>query len=243
MPQPTIAALVPMRHSSERLPGKNWRPFGGRPLFHWIIRTLLDVPEITTIAVDTDSPVIADDCASAFPTVRIIERPEHLRAGTVPMNDVILHDIAQVPADLYLQTHSTNPLLRAPTIRAAIRRFVEGRATNDSLFGVTRMQTRLYDAHAKPINHDPAILLRTQDLPPVYEENSNIYLFTESLLRRTGTRIGNNPILFEIDRLEAIDIDDDAGWRLAEAVLAATPLDDRPPAARDHQPTAARHAR
>ena len=28
------------------------------------------------------------------------------------MNDILLHDVAQVDADLYLQTHSTNPLLR-----------------------------------------------------------------------------------------------------------------------------------
>src|SRR4051812_43523096 len=101
-----------MRHSSERVKGKNYRPLGGRPLFHHIVQTLLSVPEIDGVVIDTDSDLIAQDTAEAFPTVRVIERPEHLRAGETPMNDVLLHSTEMVPADLYLQTHSTNPLLR-----------------------------------------------------------------------------------------------------------------------------------
>ena len=74
------------------------------------------------VVVDTDSPVIMDGLQRDYPQVRVIERPEHLRADTIPMNEILLHDTAQVPADLYLQTHSTNPLLRAETISAAIQR-------------------------------------------------------------------------------------------------------------------------
>ena len=90
--------------------------------------------------------------------------------------------------------------------------------TNDSLFSVTRLQTRLYDALGKPINHDPSVLLRTQDLPPVYEENSNLYLFTADTLRERGNRIGERPLLFEIDALEATDIDDETQFTLAQAL-------------------------
>ncbi len=109
---PKIAALVPMRHSSERVPGKNYRPCGGQPLFHHILQTLLATSEIETIVVDTDSEVITADLKENFPSVGMLARPEHLRAGTVPMNEVLLHDTAQVQADFYLQTHSTNPLLK-----------------------------------------------------------------------------------------------------------------------------------
>lgn len=219
--RPTIAALVPMRHSSERVQGKNYREFCGKPLFHHILSTLGRCPSISVIVVDTDSPVIAEQCASEFPNVRVVERPQHLRSGTVPMNDVLLHDIGLVRADWYLQTHSTNPLLREQTIEQAIGRMFSSQSLHDSLFGVTRWQTRLYDANARPLNHDPAKLLRTQDLPPVFEENSNMYLFTADMLRRTGSRIGQRPILFEIDRLESVDIDDEAGWELAEALWFA----------------------
>ena len=90
----------------------------------------------------------------------------------------------------------------------------------DSLFSVTRWQTRLYDADGRAINHDPEVLLRTQDLPPVYEENSNLYLFTRESLQRRKHRIGERPLLFEVDRLEAVDIDDEAGWAVAEALAS-----------------------
>jgi CMP-N-acetylneuraminic acid synthetase len=210
-----IAALVPMRHSSERVKGKNYRDFAGKPLFHHIISTLLGCPYITTVCIDTDSPLIIADARKTFPTVRILLRPEHLRCGDTSMNVVLTNSIAQMEADWYLQTHSTNPLLRTETITRAINTLLSS-PEHDSLFGVTRLQTRLYDAVGKPINHSPNVLLRTQDLPPVYEENSNLYLFTKESFMRSSNRIGSNPILFEIERDEAWDIDEEVDFRIAE---------------------------
>ncbi len=128
----TIVALVPMRHHSERVPGKNYRPLAGKPLFHHILDTLLQCPEISRVAIDTDSPNIMDSLCKDYPQVLIIERPEHLRADTTPMNEVLLHDTAQIPADLYLQTHSTNPLLRPQTISRAIQALVSQYPAYDS---------------------------------------------------------------------------------------------------------------
>lgn len=219
MPLDRVVALVPMRHDSERVPGKNYRPLAGVPLFQHVVRALLEVDEVGEVVIDTDSPTVADQCADVFPErVRVIPRPEHLRDGSIPMNDVLLHDVSQAQADLYLQTHSTNPFLRPGTIRRAIATLRDAWPERDSLFSVTRLQTRLYDEHGKPINHDPSVLLRTQDLPPVFEENSNLYLFTAETLRERKNRIGERPVLFEIDALEATDIDDETGFRLAEAL-------------------------
>ena len=216
----SIAAIVPMRHDSERVRGKNYRPLGGRPLFHHIVETLLAVPAITTVVIDTDSDLIKDDALQHFPAVRLIDRPERLRGGMVPMNDVLLHDVQEVAADLYLQTHSTNPLLRPATVSAAIERYLADPAS-DSLFGVTRLQTRLWNADGEPINHDSSVLLRTQDLPPVFEENSCVYLFTREILERRGNRIGDRPLLFEIPRDEAWDIDEEIDWQVVEALYAS----------------------
>jgi len=219
--RPRIVALVPMRHTSERVPGKNYRQLGGRPLYHHIVEALRSCPEVDEIVIDTDSEQIKADAAASFPQVTVFERPEHLRDGTVPMNDVLLHDVGRVPADLYLQTHSTNPLLRATTISAAIKRFTDERADHDSLFGVSRLQTRLWKADGSALNHDPAVLLRTQDLEPVFEENSCIYLFTGDLLRERGTRIGARPLLYEIPRDEAWDIDEEIDFQVASALFEA----------------------
>jgi len=215
-----IAALVPMRHHSVRVPMKNYRLLAGKPLYQHIIATLLQCPEISEVAVDTDSPVVMDGLRADFPGVRILERPEHLTADTVPMNEILMYDTDQVTADFYLQTHSTNPLLRPESISRAIRLFLEGYPTYDSLFSVTRVQSRFWDALARPVNHNPAILLRTQDLPPLYEENSCLYLFSRSTLEMHRTRIGERPYLFEIEKTEAQDIDEESDFLIADLLLA-----------------------
>lgn len=216
-----LAALVPMRHHSQRVPGKNYRPLAGKPLFQHILETLNAVPEIDTVIVDTDSEPVMDGVRRLFPTVNLIPRPEHLRADDVPMNDILLYDTAQVQADFYLQTHSTNPLLKAETISRAIQSFLTNLPTYDSLFSVTRLQTRLYWQDGRAINHNPLELIQTQDLPPVYEENSCIYLFTRENLERKKHRIGDSPLMFEIPRLEAIDIDEESDFQLADLLMQA----------------------
>jgi len=210
-----IASFVPMRHSSDRVPQKNYRPFAGKPLYHHIIQTLLNCPQIDQVCIDTDSPFILEDAPKYFPEVKLLVRPEHLRAGEISMNKVLLNATSQVEADIYLQTHSTNPLLRSETVSKAINQFLNS-PDADSLFGVTRLQTRLYDAQGKAVNHDRNVLLRTQDLPPIYEENSNIYLFKLEVLQQRKNRIGKQPIMFEIDRDEAWDIDEEVDFQIAE---------------------------
>ncbi len=221
MPEPRIAAFVPMRHSSERVKGKNYRPLGGRPLFHHVVESLFACPHIDEVVIDTDSDHIAADAREAFPEVRIIMRPEGIRGGDVPMNTVLLHDVSQVPADLYVQTHSTNPLLRGETITRAIEAFLGAGERYDSLFTVTPLRTRLYTAEGRAINHDPAVLLRTQDLPPVMEENSCLYVFTGDTLRDRGSRIGEHPLLYQLTPEEAWDIDEEIDWTVAEVLYAA----------------------
>ncbi|MGA8894204.1 MAG: acylneuraminate cytidylyltransferase family protein [Planktothrix agardhii] len=216
MSSPKIVAFVPMRHNSERVPGKNYRDFAGQPLYHCVVKNLLACPLISQVVIDTDSPTIQEDAARHFPQVKLLERPAHLRAGTTPMNDVLLNSVEQVKADFYLQTHSTNPLLRAETITDAVEKFLNNYPMYDSLFGVTRLQTRLWDSLARAVNHNPAILLRTQDLPPIYEENSCLYLFTREILESKHNRIGDRPFMFEIERLQAVDIDEELDFKVAE---------------------------
>jgi len=214
--KPRFAALVPMRHSSERVPGKNYRCFAGRPLYHHVIETLRSSGCFETIVIDTDSLFIKTDAEEFFPDVVVLDRPQHLRDGSIPMNDVLLHTTGRIDADYYLQTHSTNPLLTAATVNRAVSTFLDHQNTNDSLFSVKRLQTRLWDASGRPLNHDPDKLIRTQDLPPVFEENSCIYLFSRQTLQKRGNRIGAHPLLFEMDTFESWDIDEESDFRLAE---------------------------
>jgi CMP-N-acetylneuraminic acid synthetase len=211
-----IIAVVPMLHTSERVPGKNFRSFAGCPLYHHIIRTLLSCSSLARVVIDTDSPTIREGAAQAFPQVEVLERAAHLRGGAVPMNDVLVEDIRRLDGDVYLQTHSTNPLLTTATVERAIHAFLDSLGHHDSLFSVTPRQARFWTTTGQPVNHDPSRLLRTQDLPPLLEENSSLYLFRgEDLLRRRN-RIGERPLMFEIDARESWDIDDEIDFQIAE---------------------------
>jgi CMP-N-acetylneuraminic acid synthetase len=215
----TFAALVPMRHHSQRVPGKNYRPLAGKPLYQHIITSLLAVPEISTVVVDTDSEQVMDGLRRDFPKVVILVRPEHLREDTIPMNEILLYDTSRVQADYYLQTHSTNPLLRTRTISRAVQTFLADYPAHDSLFSVTRLQSRLYDQYGHALNHDPNILLQTQNLPPVYEENSCIYIFTRENLERRRNRLGEHPLMFEMDADEAWDIDEELDFAITDFLM------------------------
>ena len=216
-----VIALVPMRHHSQRVPGKNYRELAGKPLYQHIIETLLAVPEVNEIVVDTDSDPVINGLRENFPQVKIVNRPEHLRADDVPMNEILIYDTGEYPVDFYLQTHSTNPLLRAETISRAIQAFHANYPKLDSLFSVTRWQTRLYFQDGRAINHDPRELIQTQDLPPVYEENSCMYIFTRENLLAKRHRISDHPLMFEIPRLEAVDIDEEADFQIADLLMRA----------------------
>jgi CMP-N-acetylneuraminic acid synthetase len=208
-----------MRHHSQRVPGKNYRPLGGKPLFHHVISSLLACPEVDTVVVDTDSPDVMDGLRQHFPQVVVLERPQHLRADTVPMNEILLYDTSQVQADFYLQTHSTNPLLQSQTISSAIQTFLTHLPAYDSLFSVTRLQTRLWDQLGRAINHNPAVLLQTQDLPPVYEENSCMYIFNRENLERRRNRLGERLLMFEIPAAEAWDIDEEIDFAIVSFLM------------------------
>lgn len=211
-----VTALVPMRGESERVPGKNYRPFAGQPLYSRILDTLTSLTAIQQIVVDTDCETLAEEVRARFPSVLTIQRPAELCGGHVPMNEVLCHDVTVCEGDFFLQTHCTNPLLTAATLRRCIREYFDGRGRYDSLFTVTRVQSRLWDAVARPVNHNPEILLRTQDLPPIFMENSCAYVFSRDVLLARRNRIGLRPRMLEIDWMEAWDIDDEDDFVLAE---------------------------
>ena len=207
-----------MKAHSARVSGKNFRVFAGKPLFRWILDTLLAVPEIEKIVINTDARAILKSHGLVdSDRVVIRDRSKSIQGDHVSMNAIINDDLSRVEADTYLMTHTTNPLLGHQTILKAIEAYRDGLDRGkDSLFSVNRFQTRFYREDASPVNHDPEKLIQTQHLEPWYEENSNLYLFSKQSFTRTNARIGKLPILFETPPLESADIDDPTGWTQAE---------------------------
>ncbi len=214
-----ITALLPMKAHSERVPDKNIKNFCGKPLYHAVLSTLLQSEYIDKVIINTDSEIIKVDALKNFERVVIIDRPKEIQGDFVSMNDIIAYDLTKNDGEYFLQTHSTNPLLQSSAIDLAIETYFKNLKKFDSLFSVTRLQTRLYWQDGTPVNHNPNELLRTQDLPPVYEENSNFYIFSKKSFVDAGeSRIGLKPQMFEINKLEAVDIDEPEDWEIAEVL-------------------------
>jgi CMP-N-acetylneuraminic acid synthetase len=214
-----VVALLPMKAHSERVRGKNFRDLLGKPLFRWILDTLLSVDEISQVVINTDARgALAERGLTESKRVAIRDRKPELCGDLVSMNLILADDIASVSADTYLMTHTTNPFMSAGTVRRALDVYRKAQAAGaaDSLFSVNKIQTRFYRAGGAPVNHDPGNLVRTQDLEPWYEENSNLYIFTRQSFAHTNARIGKRPILFETPRFESIDIDNEEDWSFAE---------------------------
>jgi CMP-N-acetylneuraminic acid synthetase len=212
----TVIALIPLKEHSERVPGKNLRLFAGQPLYHRIVQTVDETYAVDGIVIDTDSPRILEEAPRLSPKVRVIERPPALRGDMVSTNRIFEYDLSQTDAGIYLQTHSTNPLLRSDTVSRGLKTFVEKEGDYDSLFSVNVYHSRFYLDDGKPVNHDPENLIRTQDLRPVLEENSCLYVFTKASFAARKRRIGLRPFMFPTPMVESIDIDDEFTFGLAE---------------------------
>jgi CMP-N-acetylneuraminic acid synthetase len=228
MKSPRIVALLPMKANSERVKGKNFREFCGKPLFKWILETLLEVTEIDKVIINTDAcHILAEHGLVDTDRVVIRERKPEICGDLVSMNLVIADDVENVDADIYLMTHTTNPLMSADTVRNSIKVFQEEKLSRnvDSLFTVDKIQTRFYRQDGSAVNHDPDNLIRTQDLDPWYEENSILYLFTGESFNQTRARIGKHPIMYESPQFESIDIDTPEDWDFA--VIAARYFNDK----------------
>lgn len=207
-----------MKEHSARVKNKNFKLFAGKPLFKWILETILSIKIIEKVIINTDAKAILEsNDLRQNDKIKIIERPYDLRGDEVSMNKIIKHDISLVNSETYLMTHTTNPLLSAKTIDASIDYYSTQKSKGaDSLFTVNKHQTRFYTVKGDPVNHDPNKLLPTQELEPWYEENSNLYIFSRKSFHKNNARIGSNPVMFETPPLESADIDDQTGWTRAE---------------------------
>jgi len=217
-----LVVLLPMKANSERVKGKNFKMFCGKPLYKWMLDTLISVEAIDKIVINTDarSILVANGLVESDRII-IRDRPEEICGDMVSMNLVIQNDIENIEADHFLMTHTTNPLLSEKTIQGAINAYLNAISLGDadSLFTVNKIQTRFYDSQVRPVNHDPQRLVRTQDLEPWFEENSNLYLFSKESFLRTKARIGVNPMMLENAPYESTDIDTPDDWELGEVMV------------------------
>ncbi len=219
-----VVATVPMKGHSSRIPKKNMRLLCGKPMYHWVVEALLKVDEIEKIMINTDSDKILKDARTFFPDARVVayKRPNFLLGDYVSMNSLIKYDMDMAGGEYFLQTHATNPLIMPETIKKAVNLYFDSLDTYDSLFTVNRLQVRLYHSDGRPVNHDPEnpAHIHSQNIESIYEENSNIYVFSRSsFYANKERRYGLQPQMLEMDTSESIDVDYEHEFKIAEILM------------------------
>lgn len=208
-----------MKGNSERIPHKNIKPLCNQPLFYWIFDTLTQCKYIDEIVLNTDDQEIARKVTDHF-DVTIHMRPEYLLSITSnEASQIMAHDLTLTEGEHFLQTHSTNPLLKPDTVDRAVESYFKNLDKHDSLFSVTPLQKRFFWKNGQAINHDPQNMIKTQELPFIYEENSCIYIFSRKVFDEVGSRLGKCPMMFPMDPYESVDIDEPFDFSMAEALM------------------------
>ena len=212
-----ITAVIGIKEISERVENKNLRILGGQPLFCWIIDTLLSVGQISEIVINADGKELIKQLNSKYGNkIIVIEREDELKGHDVPMNKIILSSLDSCANEIILNTHVTNPFLKAGTIKNAIKSYS---LEKTSVFSVSEYQSRFYTSELKPINHVPEVLLKTQNLDPLYEENSLMYIFSKKDFLQNRNRINKESRPFITPKLESIDIDTEDDWLLSTKLV------------------------
>jgi CMP-N-acetylneuraminic acid synthetase len=206
-------ALIPIKIGSERIPGKNIKPFfDGTPLMHFIQRVCLE-----TKMVDETYVYCSDESVQSYllDGVKFLKRPKYLDENTVCSNNIIAEFINVVESDLYIETHATAPFAKSESFNTCIEKVASG--TYDSAFCAEKLQNFLW-RDINPINFDLTNFPRTQDLPLIYSEAAGAYVFTKQTFLKYSRRVGDIPYIHEIGRIEATDIDYPEDFEIANAI-------------------------
>ena len=206
-------ALIPIKLGSKRVPQKNIKPFfDGTPLMSFIQQTCLASELIDEVYV-----YCSDESVKPYvlPGVKFLKRPLELDGDDKNANDIIREFMKEVDADIYVNTHTTSPFAEVATFNKCISRVASGEY--DSAFCAENVKTFLWKDGC-PINFDPNHFPRTQDLPDVFAETCIAYVFPKDTFLKYNRRVGVNPFICEVGKIEAMDIDYPEDFAICDAI-------------------------
>lgn len=209
----SITIAIPLKKHSERVRNKNFRPLGGKPLYMWAVETARYARSSGWV----DQVAIfgrGDIRCHVPPDVRFISEVE---AETRTDSNRLLSDLANgCDTDFVLMLNATSPFIRGETISTAVDGVSTGR--HDSACTVRELRGRLWTSDMQPLNHNPEVCERTQDQSPIYLESDGFWLGSRDLFANERRRVGYRPAFIPVAGIEAIDIDTEDDWKLAEAI-------------------------
>lgn len=208
-----ITAIIPIKMNNERLPGKNTKMLGDKPLIGYVQDSLQKANNIDKIYVYCSNPEI---CSFLNDGVEYLKRDEVLDLPTSNFTQIFTAFMRDVPSEIYIYAHATAPFITVDTINECIDAVVSGKY--DSAFCASKIQDYLWQDN-KPLNFDACNLPRSQDLKPIYRETSGVYVFMREVFEKYHRRIGENPYIKEVSYKESVDINNPEDFELAEMML------------------------
>lgn len=210
-----IACFIPIKSNSERIKGKNFRILNGKKLYEYIIENAIESDSFDDVYVDTDSEEIKDFALQSG--AKVIERKKELTSNIANGNDLLVHHYNLFNNyDYYFQLFATAPFLSHNTIKHSVE-ILTNTTEYDSIF--TAVSRRgFFWLSEMPMNYRPGVLPRSQDLKSVYEESTGLYGIKRESLKKYNCRIGYKPYIYEIDHIEAVDINNEEDLLWAEFI-------------------------
>ncbi len=208
-----IVGIMPIKLKNERCPGKNTRLLGDKPLLQHELCNLVD-----TGLCDSVNVYCSDESVIPFLPIDVtfIKRPAFLDLPTSNFTQIFEKFMAEKDADIYVYAHATAPFITVETMKQCIEAVKSGEY--DSAFCAVKLQDYLWQ-DGEPMNFDASNLPRTQDLKPIYQETSGVYVFTKEVFQKYRRRVGKKPFIKEVTFKEAVDIDNPEDFDLAEALV------------------------
>lgn len=214
---PKIVALIPLRSSSKRIPGKNIKPMGGKPLAYWACCAARNSRHISDVYVSTEDEQIARTVESLNLGVQIVARPKSLATDTSTTEDVMLHFMSLVDFDVLATLQATSPLVTSADLDLAIEQFL--RDGNDTLLTGVPVSRFFWSMDGRPLNYDPLCRPFTQNFQGSVMENGAFYLTKRQILETHRCRLGGKIGIFRMAEETAIEIDEPQDWEAVERRL------------------------
>lgn len=206
-------AFIPIRLNSKRVIGKNLKLLGGKPLMCHILDTFIEVKKIDEVYVYCSQERIVEYLPIG---VKFLKRPVTLDQDETLGKDIYDEFVKTVDADIYILAHTTSPFMKQSTVEDALEKVISG--GYDSAFSCEKVQTFTW-FDGKPLNYELKAIPRTQTIEPVYIETSAFFMFKRDIWTVHKQRIGFNPYMAQVDKIEGIDIDWPEDFEFAEKIM------------------------
>lgn len=206
-----VVAWVPIKLNNQRMPGKNTKLLGGKPLCQYMLQTLTQIDLLDDIYVycsdDAIIPYLPDK-------VKFLKRSEKLDGAMVGHYEIVDAFLKEITADIYVNAHVTNPFVKKESIELGLEKVLNG--GHDSAHTVQRLNKPLW-YQCEPFNFTRTKMYRNQDIEPMFID-MNLCIYRREVYTQLHSRYGNNPYFIEISPIESIDIDYPEDFMFAETM-------------------------